>query len=455
MRTGEGVLATPHLALERTMSKNKNLPGGEMEEKRPSALERLREEITILRIEGTLFCHDPKEAKRRRGIITNTLKDADGNERPVSVHIHPDFGQPSVLAYRIGQAIFLKMTKAGEPYSGTVAFTQRELARLVGRETWGGSASAQLYHAVMQLRKSGIRCSIHNKETKEYLELDFEFLSAALFSGKDKSINECVVQVHEVIVASLNRNHAVWLNYDRLRTLDTIGMAIYKRLFFHFSNTYRTTTTRSTFKLEKDYEDICREWLGGLKPEKYKSRIEKQLGKYLESVKATGLLSRFEIATRVRGSGFKLVFYPGHGFYDDYQDFYLRTPKRTAQLPDRTTSNPQPLQLVAYFHELLGHGHNSFTEKERKQADELIKAYGEEEARAFVEHAVKEGKKTSYQMKFFGAVLDYRDGWSVSRTRAACAICNGVGMITVSDEQGTRVRACTHGQTPGGQAAHN
>ena len=86
-----------------------------MEEKRPSALERLREEITILRIEGTLFCFDAKEAKRRRGIITNMLKDADGTERPVSVHIHPDFGQPSILAYKIVQAVFLKMTEAGTP----------------------------------------------------------------------------------------------------------------------------------------------------------------------------------------------------------------------------------------------------------------------------------------------------------------------------------------------------
>ncbi len=79
-----------------------------MEERRPSALERLREEITVLRIEGTLFCFDPKEATRRRGIITNSLKDADGTERPVSVHIHPDFGQPSVLAYKIVQAIFFE-----------------------------------------------------------------------------------------------------------------------------------------------------------------------------------------------------------------------------------------------------------------------------------------------------------------------------------------------------------
>jgi hypothetical protein len=411
------------------MSKNKNLSGGSMEEKRPSALERLREEITVLRIEGTLFCYDPKEARRRTGIITNMLKDAEGNERPVSVEIHPSYGQPSVLAYKIVQAIFLKMTEGGEPYSGTIAFTKRELARLVGRDTWGGKDSHELYRAMMQLRQTRISCCIHNKETKEYLELDFNFLSTTLFSSKDKSINECVVQVHDAIVTSLNRNHAIWLNYEQLRTLDTIGMVIYKRLFFHFSNTYRTNTARSTFKFEKDYEYICREWLGGLKPEKFKSRIEKQLGKHLESVKATGLITRFEIMARAGGKGFKLVFYPGQGFYDDYQEFYLRTPKRSAQLPARSSTDPHPLQLVAYFHKLLGHSHDSFTDKERIQADELIKTYGEEEARVFVEHAVKEGKKTNYPMQFFGAVLGYRDGWSVSRTRATCSICNGVGMI--------------------------
>src|SRR5689334_62867 len=101
------------------------------EEPRRTAIDRLREEITILRIEGTLVCFDPKEAKRRTGIITTMLKDADGIERPVSVEIHPTYGQPSVLAYKIMQAIFLKMTVHGEPYSGVVMFTQRELARLV------------------------------------------------------------------------------------------------------------------------------------------------------------------------------------------------------------------------------------------------------------------------------------------------------------------------------------
>lgn len=253
--------------------------------------------------------------------------------------------------------------------------------------------------------------------------------------------------MHDAIVESLNRNHAIWLNYNHLRTLDTIAIVLYKRLFFHFSNTYCTTTSRSTFKLEKDYEDICREWLGGLKPEKYKSRIEKQLGKYLKSVQATGLIRRFEIMMRVRGGGFKIIFYPGDSFYQDYSTFYLKQPERTAYLPKRTGATSHPLQLVAYFHELLGHNHKNFTDKERSQAAELLKLYSDDEARALIDYAIAQGKKTNFSMQFFGAVLGYQESWAATRARATCSICQGQGVITVSDAQGTRVRVCTHGQT--------
>src|SRR3712207_4852685 len=154
------------------MSESASHKGGEETGTELSLGQRLREEITILRIEGTLFCFDAKEAKRRTGIVTNTLRDADGTERPVSIEIHPTYGQPSVLAYKIVQAIFLKMTEAGEPYTGTIAFTQREMARLVGK-AWSGKTSAELYHAMMQLQNTRITCSIHNKNFKQYFELNF------------------------------------------------------------------------------------------------------------------------------------------------------------------------------------------------------------------------------------------------------------------------------------------
>src|SRR3954451_10514729 len=139
-----------------TMSTNNNNEKIKpMEENRESADNfkldrRLVEEINILKLEGSLFCFDPKEAKRRAGKLTL----ADTRKNPVTIDIHPTYGQPSVLAYKVLQAIFLKMTEEGYPYPNTVSFTQRELARLVGRNSWGGNDGRQIYDAVMQLHRT-------------------------------------------------------------------------------------------------------------------------------------------------------------------------------------------------------------------------------------------------------------------------------------------------------------
>jgi Replication initiator protein A len=448
-----------------TRSTNDNEKPMRREEPQRPAFERLREEITILRIEGALFCFDKHEARTRTGTIRNVMKNADGTERPVLIKIDSDYGQPSVLAYKIAQAIFLKMTRAGEPHPSVVAFTQRELMRLIGRSC-GGNASRQLYHAMMQLKRTGIACTVFNKEKKTGLEFHFEFLSSALFSSKENAITECVVQVHDVIVNSLNRHHAIWLNYQKLSTLEPIAAVIYKRLFFHFSNTYTSSKGRNALKFEKDYEAICREWLGGLKPERYASRISKQLGRYLDAVQATGIILRYEITERVKGAGFKLVFYAGSGFFEDYTEFYLSN--QGQQQPGKptvpTTLDPQPLQLVAYFHQLLGHKQNTFADKEKTQAAELLRRYDEREVRDLIDYAVAKIKTSNFNPDFFGSIMNYQPGWAahqsehqeIARRRAAagaCPICEGRGWMLVKDMNGKELaRQCNHGQTvPGSE----
>jgi len=107
--------------------------------------ERRFEETNILQIEGRLFCFDPREARRRSGKIS--FGDA-GSEHRVTIDLHPSYGQPSVLAYRILQAIFKKLADDGFPASDTVSFSQRELARLAGRQSFGGKQSQELFRAL-------------------------------------------------------------------------------------------------------------------------------------------------------------------------------------------------------------------------------------------------------------------------------------------------------------------
>ena len=423
--------------------------------------QRLAEEITILRIEGSLFCFDPREARRRTGKLTRTLTHADGIERPVSIRIDADYGQPSVLAYKIAQAVFLKMTEGGYPYTNAITFSQRELARLVGR-VWSGMTSQQIYHAMMQLQSTRITCSVQNKEAKEHIEANFYFLPETWFSKKDGSIKECLVKVADPIVNSLNRRHIAFFNLQRLNSLDTIGMVLYKRIFFHLSNIYQPNKQRGTLVYEKDYVDVCIEWLGGLKPEKYASRVMQQLGKHLEGLKSTKLIRKYEVKSRADGKGLKLVFHPGEGFFEDYVKYYVgeqQKRKETQRESLAVRHIQKPFELVAYFHERLGHQGNTFQEKELAQASALLENHSEADVRELIDYAVAAACTTNFKMQQFGAVLTYLDGWRGERStkearerrRSAvegCALCDSSGYIQVKDPSGAfRATPCPHDQT--------
>src|SRR4051795_2177252 len=88
-----------------TLPTNDNEKPMHREEPQHAEFERLTQEVNLLKLEGYVFCFDPREAKRRRGTLTL----ADARKQPVSIKVDDDFGQPSVLAYKVLQAIFLKL----------------------------------------------------------------------------------------------------------------------------------------------------------------------------------------------------------------------------------------------------------------------------------------------------------------------------------------------------------
>jgi hypothetical protein len=424
---------------------------------------RLVEEINILKLEGSLFCFDPKEAKRRRGKLTLS----ETRKQPITVFINPELGQPSVLSYKVMQAIFLKVAETGCNltedgrclYDSTVSFSARELAYLTGR-SWSGRTSQQLYEAVMQLRRTGITASLYDKETDQWALVDFEVLITAYFAGRGETISRCVMQLHPKIVESINRRHVATFNFHRLSTLDTIGLVLYKRIFFHFSNLMHEKKGRGSLRFTKDYEAICKEWLGGLKPEKYKSLIlTNQLGRHLNALRATGLISRTTIEENKASTGFNLSFYPGPGFFEDYQAYYLD--KKPARLSMRTVAELEEvkaLELVAYFHRKLGRiEHTRFQDHETAFATELLAKHTEAEVRDLINYAVAEAPRTNFEPLFFGSLKKFVAEWSENATRrkkrerweeavAACPHCSKDGMLELR-KQGTGyllVHECPH-----------
>ena len=184
--------------------------------------ERLFNEANLLRLEGRLFCFDPKEAGRRRG-QTQTFEETGRIEeivkQPVIIKPDPEFGYPSVLAYKALQAISKKLTEEGFPVPTSVSFSQRELGRLVGRSSFGGNQAKQLYRAIMQLHTTRVQCSLYDKKTDEWSTASFYLLYEVFFSGKGNNIKACMVSVHPRIVEILYNKHYACLNLSRLMIL--------------------------------------------------------------------------------------------------------------------------------------------------------------------------------------------------------------------------------------------
>jgi hypothetical protein len=87
-------------------------------------------------------------------------------------------------------------------------------------------------------------------------------------------------------------------------------------------------------------------------------------------------VSRWAIAKKAHGQGFKPTFWPGKGFFEDYEGFY-----RTASLAPRVGLSAdvraiqQPHEIVAYFHERRGHSTEMYDSKEVAFASQLLGRY--------------------------------------------------------------------------------
>lgn len=407
---------------------------------------RLMEEINLLKLEGLLFCYDPRQAKRRRGTVT--LEDA--RRQPVSIKIDPDYGQPSVLAYKVLQAILLKITEEGiadwrdgrPTFSDTASFSQRELATLVGR-AWSGRTSRQLVEAIMQLRSTQIFASLYDKARDRWTVANFQLLVSALFAGQGPTLAQCSVRLAPEIIDSINRQHVAFFNLQRLSKLEPIGLVLYKRVFYNLSVLNRPGMKRHDLKFTKDYATLCREWLGSLKSLRYRSDIVKdQLGRHLDQLETTGLIRRWAIDKNADGRGFNVQFWPGKGFFEDYQHYYIdqHQPQLRLQAAADCRTIQKPLELVAHFHRALGRGHLSFQTHETDYAGALLTRFDEHEIHDLIRYSIAAARQTNFEMVYFGALRRFVEAWKGDKQRAdkrrqvreridQCAYCNAQGFL--------------------------
>lgn len=378
------------------------------------------EEINIVRLEGRFFSFDPKRSNT--GLARQKFQ---STERNLEIVVHPHYGRPTILAYRLLQHVFLKITKEGKPFPDIVSFSYREIGRLIGRDIFGGKDLQDIERAIGQLKNTEIIETTVNEAKNQTRKVRYSVIVTSGIitdgAGDNGKVRAVALQIHPLIMESMRRDHFIILNWATIAELSPLSATLYKRLYLHFSNLYQNRHDAQTLAFEKDYATVCEEWLGGLKPRAFKTKIEQQLQAHFDALKHSGLIKTAEIIRRSKGEGFKLVFKPGKGFFQDYETFYLGKPARILQFERRADEEQiqQPLTVARYFiNQRPGAAaqHDSyFSSAEIEFARELIERFGLDECRPFIDYALACAKETKFDMKTLRATRQYLAGWEANQ----------------------------------------
>lgn len=387
-------------------------------ENRIARPERLFHEINLLHLEGYYFTFDPKAARVTLDAmqeVERRFRNPEANTvEPVSIAPHPTYGAPSVLAYKVFQAVLKKLSDYGYPAPESVSFGTREILRFIGRKSYGGTNAKELVKVLQQLRHTEINCWMYNRETEGAANFSFSLATSFLYTYQKRGqISRFTLYLHPLIIKSINNHYTFCLNFARTEKLEPISMALFKHVYYHFSNIYSKKQSNN-FSFRKDYADICHTWLGGLQVLKYKSKILKeQLGRHLEALKKVHLIKSYEIAKNVEGTGFNIILRPGAGFFEDYNRFYGHRLQNELPFTFTTDTNTiqQPQEIVLYFYQKLYDTDEvdeyGFSEKETAYAAGLLQKHTVQEIKSFIEYGLIEAKKTNFDIKTFGGIKKY------------------------------------------------
>src|SRR5665213_1102343 len=389
-------------------------------QQRASPISKLYLENTLLRVAGALFCHDPKRASACTGEIEVNASVA---EKRIVIRPDPQLGQPGQLAHKIFVALLKKHSGYGRPVQADVSFSKRELMRLIGRKEWGGRDSEQLSRALNEIHYTFVRSSFRTRDGK-WAEHSFSIFPEIYLERAERAtdpIEKCTVTLARPIIASLEDDHFTCLNHTLMQELGTIGQALYMRLFFHFANLF-DGHHKSRLTFPKRYDDICREWLGGLKVHAHRSLVERdQLGPHLRELVRQGFLASYAITKAKSGEGMILTFRPGATFFADYDGFYRHRLQGDFQFQFHNDRREvaEPLKVAYLFMEKrTGQKLTAIpyvSSKDVETAKQFLQSVSFAEIGDFIQYGLAEARKTNFDVQTLGGLRQYLAGYMQGR----------------------------------------
>jgi len=425
------------------------------------------QELIAFKLEGLIFDLRRKHSPDPTDTIAAPLLLLDTPEERITLRVDAHYGRPKTRAFLVFQAVWRKLSEHGHPFPSRLTFSKRELQRLTGT-VWSKKNKEATMDAVYQLAYSHIRRNFQRSDKAGFeIEHDYTIFQQVMFEMQpDKSVSELVVVLNSHLHKSLNEYHYARFNWDRLNALQgqPIATILFKQFYQWGCNLMDDKTGKPTFTtLEKDYETICAQWLGGLTPSRYKAHITKQLGHHFAAIEATRL-GKITVVKRKTGQGYKLVFKPSKGFFADYRNLYFERKKVVS-----TTSSPEvaakdaesALLLTDHFHRELGRNLTEFQNREVGFIRQLLRTYTYAEVESLIEYTTSICRKNKRPPDAVNVVGVFIEPWNKNRLVLAertkqhraitsCSFCDKQGFMTLQDPHNSARRyayECPHDPT--------
>jgi hypothetical protein len=169
---------------------------------------------------------------------------------------------------------------------------------------------------------------------------------------------------------------------------------------------------------QKRYDDICIEWLGGLAIHDRISHIKRdQLGPHLDQLASAQFLSSYSLEKAETRTGFVITFRPGPAFFADYERFYRNRNQGELQWSFHADRRDiaEPLKLAYLFAaKLMGQPLTAVpyvSQKETQSAKFILEQVAFEEAEGFLDYALREAKRSKFDVKTLGGLRGYLPGY--------------------------------------------
>lgn len=278
-----------------------------------------------------------------------------------------------------------------------------------------GRTKMRIKQSLERIRATSIKSTgaFYSKKAKEWIYEDsFGLYDWVVFRGKRLPTGEMAdtnyIYLGNWYLQSLNAFYVKPIDYRYYRSLKSkIASRLYEVLGVRF---YGLKNRRQPFVWFK-YNKLCQ--LLPIVPQKHLSDANRYLRPAHDELIQTKFLAK--AAWVEYQDRWLITYYPGTRAKEEIQTHRRipfpeleDAPVRQLPLP---SSHQEAQKLVCYFHQK----HNRIdryqpTQKELKQAKQLIEDFGEEKAQYITDHALQKAPETNYRMKYFGAVLGYVDG---------------------------------------------